>query len=57
MMNVIGLGAIAGLIPVYLGILAALFLGKVLPIVRYMIELPYFFKLGFLENKICKADI
>ncbi|MGB4888192.1 MAG: zinc transporter ZupT, partial [Nitrospira sp.] len=31
MMNVIGLGAIAGLIPVYLGILAALFLGKVLP--------------------------
>ena len=31
MVNVIGLGAIAGLIPVYLGILAALFLGKVLP--------------------------
>ncbi|MCS6288932.1 MAG: zinc transporter ZupT [Nitrospira sp.] len=31
MINVIGLGAIAGLIPVYLGILAALFLGKVLP--------------------------
>ncbi|HRC44510.1 MAG TPA: zinc transporter ZupT [Nitrospira sp.] len=31
MVNVIGLGAIAGLIPVYLGILAALFLGKILP--------------------------
>lgn len=31
MVNVIGLGAIAGVIPVYLGILAALFLGKVLP--------------------------
>ena len=31
MVNAIGLGAIAGLIPVYVGILAALFLGKVLP--------------------------
>ncbi len=31
MMNLIGLGAIAGLIPVYLGIVAAMALGKVLP--------------------------
>ena len=31
MLNLIGLGAIAGVIPVYLGILAALFLGKILP--------------------------
>jgi ZIP family zinc transporter len=31
MLQSIGLGAIAGVIPVYLGILAALFLGKVLP--------------------------
>ena len=31
MLDLIGLGAIAGVIPVYLGILAALFLGKVLP--------------------------
>ncbi|MBS0171102.1 MAG: zinc transporter ZupT [Nitrospira sp.] len=31
MLNLIGLGAVAGLIPVYLGILSALFLGKVLP--------------------------
>ena len=31
MLQSIGLGAIAGVVPVYLGILAALFLGKVLP--------------------------
>ena len=31
MLDVVGLGAVAGLIPVYLGILAALYLGKVLP--------------------------
>lgn len=31
MLDLIGLGAIAGVIPVYLGVLAALFLGKVLP--------------------------
>ena len=31
MLDVIGLGAVAGLIPVYLGIFAALYLGKVLP--------------------------
>ena len=31
MLDLIGLGAIAGVIPVYLGILAALLLGKVLP--------------------------
>jgi ZIP family zinc transporter len=31
MMNLIGLGAIAGLMPVYLGIVAAMVLGKVLP--------------------------
>lgn len=31
MLELVGLGAIAGVIPVYLGILAALFLGKVLP--------------------------
>lgn len=31
MLDLIGLGAIAGVMPVYLGILAALFLGKVLP--------------------------
>ena len=31
MREVVGLGAVAGLIPVYLGILAALYLGKVLP--------------------------
>ena len=31
MLDLIWLGAIAGVIPVYLGILAALFLGKVLP--------------------------
>ena len=31
MLNLVALGAVAGLIPVYLGILSALFLGKVLP--------------------------
>ncbi len=31
MLELVGLGAIAGVMPVYLGILAALFLGKVLP--------------------------
>jgi ZIP family zinc transporter len=31
MLNLIALGAVAGMIPVYLGILSALFLGKVLP--------------------------
>lgn len=30
-MDLIGLGAIAGVIPVYLGIFVALFLGRVLP--------------------------
>ena len=31
MLSLIALGAVAGLIPVYLGILSALFLGKVMP--------------------------